>query len=124
MQMNVKVPTTERIVVATEVSVSTWNPMNEPTKTIPAQTDPAAQIAKRTPPIERQAAMMAVTIIMLGRGQKLMPAAQQPRRKESKRRFRRSAARLSGEMRAARYSSCGQTSPVTPIAVQSARLFG
>ena len=46
--------------------------------------------------------MMAVTIIMLGSGQKLIPAAQQPSRNESKRRLRRSAARLSGESRAAR----------------------
>ena len=46
---------------------------------MPAATAPAAQIAKRTPPIERQAAMMAVTIIMLGSGQKLIAAVQQPR---------------------------------------------
>jgi hypothetical protein len=99
--VNEKVPSTEMIVVATLALVSTWKPMKAPTNTIPAQTAPPAHSANRTPPIERHAAMIAVTIVMLGKGQKLIPAAQHPRRNESKRRLRRSAARLSGERRAA-----------------------
>ena len=95
-------PSTERIVVAIDVSVSTWKPRNAPTESMPAATAPAAQTANWPPPIERQAATMAVTIIMLGSGQKLIPAAQQPRRNESKSRLRRSALRPSGERRAAR----------------------
>ena len=89
------------MVVAVLTSVSTRKPRNAPTASMPAVTAPAAHTANWPPPIEKQAATMAVTIIMLGSGQKLIPPAQQPRRNESKSRFRRSALRPSGERRAA-----------------------
>src|SRR4030095_12993335 len=124
MEVKENVPSTEMIVVATLASVSTWKPRNAPTKTMPAQRAPAAHSAKRTPPTDRQAAMIAVTIVIAGRGENAMPAVQQPRMKASKSRLRISAALVSGETRAAAYASCDQMSPVKTIAVQSQKPFG